>query len=139
MYSFLQLLFNTEKISLNWRYDSTLTDYVLLMLIVIPLWQITSLVKYMPIRHKIRKKNHAAWLSIVFHFDINFSFWLMILKSNTKWCIKMVRKLKWWENQIKVYLCFRINELCRMDNFIGQSQNKNSWLIILISILDKEV
>ena len=26
MYSFLQLFFNTEKISLIWRLDSTLTD-----------------------------------------------------------------------------------------------------------------
>ena len=26
-----------------------------------------------------------------------------------------------------------------MDSFIGQSQNKNSWLIISISILDKGV
>ena len=38
MYSFLQLFFNTEKVSLNWRLDSALTDYVLLILIVIPLW-----------------------------------------------------------------------------------------------------
>ena len=30
-------------------------------------------------------------------------------------------------------------ELCRMDNLIGQSQNKNSLLIISTSILDKEV
>ena len=26
LYSFLELFFNTEKISLNWRFDSTLTD-----------------------------------------------------------------------------------------------------------------
>ena len=31
------------------------------------------------------------------------------------------------------------SELCRMDNLIEQSQNKNSWLIISISILDKEI
>ena len=31
------------------------------------------------------------------------------------------------------------SELCRMDNLTEQSQNKNSWLIILTSILDKEV
>ena len=37
MYSFLQL-FNTEKNSLIWTLDSTLTDFVLLILIVIPLW-----------------------------------------------------------------------------------------------------
>ena len=28
----------------------------------------------MSIRHKIRKKDHVAWLSIVFHFDIKFLF-----------------------------------------------------------------
>ena len=32
-----------------------------------------------------------------------------------------------------------IIELCRMGNLIEQSQNKNSWLIISASILDKEV
>ena len=37
MYSFLQLFFNTEKISLNWRLDSAVTDYVLLIFIVTPL------------------------------------------------------------------------------------------------------
>ena len=26
-----------------------------------------------------------------------------------------------------------------MDNFTGQSQNKNSWLIVSVSIVDKEV
>ena len=31
------------------------------------------------------------------------------------------------------------SELYRMDNLIEQSQNKNSRLIILASILDKEV
>ena len=31
------------------------------------------------------------------------------------------------------------SELCRMDNLIEQSQNKNSWLIKSASILDKEV
>ena len=31
------------------------------------------------------------------------------------------------------------SELCRMDNLIEQSENKNSWLIISTSILDKEV
>ena len=38
MYSFLQLFCNTEKISLNWRLDSTLTNYLLLIPIVAPLW-----------------------------------------------------------------------------------------------------
>ena len=37
MYSYLQLFFNTEKISLNWRLDSAVTDYVLLIFIVTPL------------------------------------------------------------------------------------------------------
>ena len=37
IYSFLQLFFNTEKISLNWRLDSTVIDYVLLIFIMIPL------------------------------------------------------------------------------------------------------
>ena len=34
MYSFLQLSFKTEKIKLNWRLDSTVTDYLLLIFIV---------------------------------------------------------------------------------------------------------
>ena len=38
MYSFLQLFFDTEKTSLNWSLDSTVTDYVLLIFIVAPLW-----------------------------------------------------------------------------------------------------
>ena len=38
VYSFLELSFNTEKMSLNWSLDSTVTDYVLLLFIVIPLW-----------------------------------------------------------------------------------------------------
>ena len=33
----LYLFFNTEKISLNWRLDSTITDEVFLIFIVIPL------------------------------------------------------------------------------------------------------
>ena len=37
LYSFLQLFFNTEKIILSWRLDSTVTDYVLLIFIVISL------------------------------------------------------------------------------------------------------
>ena len=37
LYSFLQLLFNTRKISLNFRLDTTVADYVLLIFIVIPL------------------------------------------------------------------------------------------------------
>ena len=37
-YSFLQLFFNTEKISLNWRLGSTVTGYMLLIFIMIPLW-----------------------------------------------------------------------------------------------------
>ena len=31
------------------------------------------------------------------------------------------------------------SELCRMDDLIEQSQNKNSWLITTTSILDKKV
>ena len=31
------------------------------------------------------------------------------------------------------------SELFRIDNLIEQSQNKNSWLIISTSILDKEL
>ena len=38
MYSLLQLFFNTEKMSLNWRLNSTVTDYVFLIFIVIPVW-----------------------------------------------------------------------------------------------------
>ena len=37
LYSFLQLFFNTEKIRLNCRLDTTVTDYMLLTLIAIPL------------------------------------------------------------------------------------------------------
>ena len=41
LYLFLQLFFfNTEKI--NWKLDSTVTDYVFLIFIVIPLWWIMS-------------------------------------------------------------------------------------------------
>ena len=36
-YLFLQLFFKTEKNSFNSRFDSTITDYVLLIFIVIPL------------------------------------------------------------------------------------------------------
>ena len=60
MYSFLQLFFNTEKISLNWRLNNTVTDYVLLI--------------------KYEKKEHAAWLSIAFPFDVKFIF----LTENTE-------------------------------------------------------
>ena len=49
--SFLQLFFNAEKISLNWRLDSTVTDYVLLIFIVKPLWLITSIL--MQLNHKL--------------------------------------------------------------------------------------
>ena len=37
MFSFLQLFFNTEKARLNWRLDSTVTEYVLLIIILKPL------------------------------------------------------------------------------------------------------
>ena len=37
-YSFLQLFFNTENISLNWTFDRIVTGYVLLIFIVIPVW-----------------------------------------------------------------------------------------------------
>ena len=37
MYSFLQLFFNMEKIRLNLRLGSTVTDYVLLIFVVAPL------------------------------------------------------------------------------------------------------
>ena len=88
---FLQLFFNTEKISLNRRLDSTVTDYVFLIFIVIPLWWIASLLIYMSIRHKTRKKiMHLDWV-LFFLLTQNFSFWLRILKNNAKWCIKMVR------------------------------------------------
>ena len=36
LYSFLQLFFNTEKNSLNWRLNSAVTDYMLPIFIVIP-------------------------------------------------------------------------------------------------------
>ena len=37
MYAFLQLFLNTEKIRLNCRLDSNVTDYVLLIFFVMPL------------------------------------------------------------------------------------------------------
>ena len=36
------------------------------------------------------------------------------------------------EHQTKAHLCLGISEFCQMDNFIGQSQNKISCLIMLI-------
>ena len=74
MYSFLQLFYITEKNSLNWRSNSTATDYVLLIFVVIVLSEITILLKYMSIWHKIRKNINAAWMSIVFLFDNKFLF-----------------------------------------------------------------
>ena len=38
LYSFLQIFFNTEINSVKWILDSTVTDYVLLILIVASLW-----------------------------------------------------------------------------------------------------
>ena len=38
------------------------------------------LLKCMSIRHTMRKKNHAAWLNIVFSFDVKFLF----LTENTE-------------------------------------------------------
>ena len=38
LYLFLQLFLNTEKISLNWRLDTSVTDYVLLIFVVMPIW-----------------------------------------------------------------------------------------------------
>ena len=38
VHSFLQLFFNTKNISLNWTFDRTVTGYVLLIFIVIPVW-----------------------------------------------------------------------------------------------------
>ena len=89
--SFLQHLFHSEKIWLNWGFDSSVTDYVLLKFIVIPLRLTISLLKYISIRHKIRKKNHTSSPSFVFLLTCNFLFRLSILKNNTKWCIRMVR------------------------------------------------
>ena len=37
LYSFLQLFFDTEKISFNRRLDNTVTDYMLPILTLIPL------------------------------------------------------------------------------------------------------
>ena len=38
LYLFLHLFSSTEKICLNWRLNSTVTDYVFLIFIAIPLW-----------------------------------------------------------------------------------------------------
>ena len=82
----IQLFFNTQQISLNWRLHSTVIDYMFFIFIVIPLLYIIGLLKYMYIQHKIQKR-----LSIVFLFDLISLFLLRIPKNNTKWCIEMVR------------------------------------------------
>ena len=46
LHLFFQLLFNTKKISLNSRLDSTVTDYVLLIFIVVSLINSEPLKKY---------------------------------------------------------------------------------------------
>ena len=85
MYSFSQLFFITEKISLNWRLDSTVTDYVLLIFIVMPLWWVMGLLKYMSIRHKIRKKRSCSLAEYCFFFwrkiyPFDWGYWRLSLK-----------------------------------------------------------
>ena len=71
IHSFLQLFLNTEKIRLNWRLDSTVTDYMLHMCVAYIHCDITLINNA-----KIKKyeKIHATWLSSVFPFDIKFLF-----------------------------------------------------------------
>ena len=120
MYSFLQLLWNTEKISLNWRLDSTLTDYLLPIFIMAPLWYIMSHLKNVFIRLKIQKTKSCSLIEYCFFFWRKSS-----LFDWAYWRITQTGVLKWSEHQIKTHLCLEISELCRMNNFIGQSQNKN--------------
>ena len=82
LYLFLQLFFNTQKIE----------DWIALKqdtCCLYSLWYHFDWNIY-PSNIEYEKKNHVAWLSVVFPFDISL-FWLRILKKNTKWCIKMVR------------------------------------------------
>ena len=53
---------------------------------------------------------------------------MRILKNNTNWCITIIRTSN------KREFAFNNNKLCWMENFIGQSQNENSGIIISISI-----
>ena len=53
---------------------------------------------------------------------------MRILKNNTNWCITIIRTSN------KGAFALNNNKLCWMDNFIGQSQNENSGIIISISI-----
>ena len=63
IYSFLQVFFNTEKIRLNWRLDSTVTDYVLLIFIVIRLWKKWASSNICPsdIKYKDKKNMQLDW------------------------------------------------------------------------------
>ena len=103
LYLFLQLFCQHWKNCLNGRLDSTVTDYVLL--------SYSTLINHEPLKTYVHstlntKKNHAAWLSIVFPFDKKKNFFcLRILKTNTEWCIKMVRT-----SNKKVHLCLRISQ-----------------------------
>ena len=56
------------------------------------------------IRHKIRKKKHTAWPSIVFSFDVKFFY----LTGDTKAQYKIV-------DQVKVHSCLRISYICPSD------------------------
>ena len=63
IYSFLQVFFNTGKIRLNWRLDSTVTDYVLLIFIVIRLWKKWASSNICPsdIKYKDKKNMQLDW------------------------------------------------------------------------------
>ena len=63
IYSFLQVFFNTEKIRLNWRLDSTVTDYVLLIFIGIRLWKKWASSNICPsdIKYKDKKNMQLDW------------------------------------------------------------------------------
>ena len=67
----------------------------------------------MSIRHKIRKYELFVLLT---SFDCRYG---RITQNGV---------LKWQEHKMKAPLCLKVIELYRMDNFVEQSQNKNSWL-----------
>ena len=84
----------------------------------------------MSIRQKVQKKKIMNEYCFSFWFKIYFFHrgYLGITKNGV---------LKCKEHQIKAHLSLRISKLCWKDSFIGQSQNKSSWLIISVSILDE--
>ena len=104
LYLFLQLFCQHWKNCLNGRLDSTVTDYVLL--------SYSTLINHEPLKTYVHStlntKKKIMQLDWALFFLLtkkkNF-FWLRILKTNTEWCIKMVRT-----SNKKVHLCLRISQ-----------------------------